>query len=71
MTLSDVRTMARPPSEDTPRPNSGAALSIAWQDPNAGLIDYRGLDFKEMLAVCPVDGLDLERRPEPPRPVTV
>lgn len=72
MTAPSARTMARPLAAEQPRPNgSSPALPAAMQDPKAAPIDYRGLDFKEMLAACPVDGLDLERRPEPPRPVAV
>lgn len=61
-----------------PRPHNGGHVNDAGQtpprilpDPNAALVDYRGLDFKEMLAACPIDGLDLERNPEPPRPVAL
>ena len=28
---------------------------------------YRSLNFKELLAVCPMDGIDLTREPEYPR----
>lgn len=72
MTVPSALATARPRPADQIRSNGGGeTLSIAWQDPNAALIDYRGLDFKEMLAACPVDSLDLERKPEPPRPVSV
>ena len=30
---------------------------------------YRSLNFKEFLAVCPIDGIDLTREPEYPRDV--
>ena len=30
---------------------------------------YRSLNFKELLAVCPIDGIDLTREPEFPREV--
>ena len=30
---------------------------------------YRSMDFKEFLAVCPIDGIDLTREPEYPREV--
>ncbi len=30
---------------------------------------YRSLNFKELLAVCPIDGIDLTREPEYPREV--
>ena len=30
---------------------------------------YRSMDFKEFLAVCPIDGIDLAREPEYPREV--
>lgn len=30
---------------------------------------YCSLDFKEFLAVCPIDGIDLTREPEYPRDV--
>lgn len=72
MTVPGALATARPQSADQIHSSGGGqTLSIAWQDPSAALIDYRGLDFKEMLAACPVDGLDLERKPEPPRPVAV
>ena len=71
MTAPSARTRARPLAANPPHPNLGPEMPAAMQDPNAAPIDYRGLDFKEMLAACPVDGLDLERKPEPPRPVAV
>lgn len=30
---------------------------------------YRSLNFKEFLAACPIDGIDLTREPEYPREV--
>lgn len=30
---------------------------------------YRSLNFKEFLAACPIDGIDLKREPEYPREV--
>lgn len=30
---------------------------------------YRSLDFKEFLAACPIEGIDLTREPEYPREV--
>lgn len=38
-------------------------------DPRTKPIDYSGLNFKEMLLACPIDDIDLERQPEPPRPI--
>ncbi len=38
-------------------------------DPRKTLIDYNGLNFKEMLMACPIDDIDLIREPEPPCPV--
>jgi len=38
-------------------------------DPRKTLIDYSGLNFKEMLMACPIDGIDLTREPEYPREV--
>ena len=37
--------------------------------PKTTLIDYSGLNFKEMLLACPIDGVDLTREPEYPREV--
>lgn len=72
MTISSARTIAHPIPVEQPRSNgSGQALPTALPDPSAALIDYFGLDFKEMLTACPIDGLDLERSPEPPRPVAL
>ena len=30
---------------------------------------YRSMNFKEFLAACPIDGIDLSREPEYPREV--
>ena len=30
---------------------------------------YRSMNFKEFLAACPIDGIDLTREPEHPREV--
>ena len=38
-------------------------------DPGKTLIDYSGLNFKEMLMACPINGVDLTREPEYPRAV--
>ena len=38
-------------------------------DPRKTLIDYSGLNFKEMLVACPIDGIDLTREPGYPREV--
>ncbi|MYC32574.1 MAG: hypothetical protein F4X64_05290 [Chloroflexi bacterium] len=40
---------------------------IIAMDPRKTLIDYSGLNFKEMLMACPIDDLDLTREPEYPR----
>lgn len=32
-------------------------------DPRETLIDYSGLNFKEMLMACPIDDIDLTREP--------
>ena len=51
------------------------ATAISWlkdridSDAESGE-DYSGLDFKEMLAACPLDGIDLSRPDELPRDVT-
>ena len=39
---------------------------VIAMDPMKTLIDYSGLNFKEMLAACPIDGIDLTREPEHP-----
>ena len=38
-------------------------------DPRKTLIDYSGLNFKEMLMACPIDDVDLTRETEYPREV--
>lgn len=40
---------------------------VIAMDPKKTLIDYSGLNFKEMLMACPIDDLDLTREPEYPR----
>ena len=40
---------------------------IIAMDPRKTLIDYSGLNFKEMLMACPIDDLDLTRELEYPR----
>ena len=50
--------------------SAGHALQVSIDDqpdPKTTLIDYSGLDFKEFLAACPIDGIDLTREPEYPR----
>lgn len=42
---------------------------VIAMDPRKTLIDYSGLNFKEMLMACPIDGIDLTREPEYPREV--
>ena len=42
---------------------------IIAMDPRKTLIDYSGLNFKEMLMACPIDDLDLARDPEYPREI--
>ena len=37
---------------------------IIAMDPRETLIDYSGLNFKEMLMACPIDGIDLTQEPE-------
>ena len=52
---------------------AGYAIQIgidAQPDPKTTLIDYSGLDFKEMLAACPIDDIDLSRDDERPRSVS-
>ncbi len=40
---------------------------VIAMDPRKTLIDYSGLNFKEMLMACPIDDIDLTREPEYPR----
>ena len=42
---------------------------VIAMDPRKTLIDYSGLNFKEMLMACPIDDIDLTREPEYPREV--
>ena len=42
---------------------------VITMDPRKTLIDYSGLNFKEMLLACPIDDIDLTREPEYPREV--
>ena len=52
--------------------SAGRALQAAIDaqpDPKTTLIDYSGLDFKQMLMACPIDDIDLTREPEYPRGV--
>ncbi len=42
---------------------------VIAMDPRKTLIDYTGLNFKEMFMACPIDGIDLTREPEHPREV--
>ena len=53
-------------------PHSGsthAKLAEALTDEERERIreHYRSLNFKEFLAACPIDGIDLTREPEYPR----
>ncbi len=40
---------------------------VIAMDPRKTLIDYSGLNFKEMLMACPIDDIDLTRELEYPR----
>ena len=40
---------------------------VITMDPRKTLIDYSGLNFKEMLLACPIDDIDLTRKPDPTR----
>ncbi len=42
---------------------------VIAMDPRKTRIDYSGLNFKEMLMACPIDGIGLTREPEYPREV--
>lgn len=42
---------------------------VIAMDPKKTLIDYSGLNFKEMLMACPIDDLDLARGLEYPREI--
>ena len=42
---------------------------VIAMDPRKTLIDYSGLNFKEMLMACPIDDIDLAREHEYPREV--
>ena len=42
---------------------------VIAMDPRKTLIDYSGLNFKEMLIACPIDDIDLTREAEYPREV--
>ena len=42
---------------------------VIAMDPRKTLIDYSGLNFKEMLMACPIDDIDLTRDLEYPREV--
>ena len=42
---------------------------VIAMDPRKMTIDYSGLNFKEMLMACPIEGIDLTREPEYPREV--
>ena len=42
---------------------------VIAMDPRKMLIDYSGLNFKEMLMACPIDDIDLTLEPEYPREV--
>jgi hypothetical protein len=57
---------------DSTTETAGYALPVgidAQPDPKTTLIDYRGLDFKEILAACPIDDIELSRNTDPPRPL--
>lgn len=58
------------PTDDAESAGHALQVSIDGQpDPRTTLIDYSGLNFKEFLAACPIDGIDLTREPEYPREV--
>ena len=42
---------------------------VIAMDPKKSLIDYSGLNFKEMLMACPIDDIDLTWEPEYPREI--
>ena len=70
MTTKNTPTSNHRADPDTESAGYALQVEIDTQpDPKTTLIDYSGLDFKEMLAACPIDDIDLARNPEPPRPV--
>jgi hypothetical protein len=76
MAISDnvvaLRDYVRASDSTADAESAGYALQAeidAQPDPKTTLIDYSGLDFKQMLAACPIDGIDLTREPEYPREV--
>ena len=72
MTVPNAREIDHLLPADMPASSGGGqTLPVALPNYEAMLIYYRGLDFKQMLAAGPVDGLDLERSPEPLRPVAL
>ena len=40
-------------------------------DPGPGIPDYASLNFKELLAACPLDGIDLDLTRELPRDIDI
>ncbi|MXZ29827.1 MAG: hypothetical protein F4Z22_03110 [Acidimicrobiia bacterium] len=58
-------TEARKQSVDQTRRNG--AYTLAPKESEAPLKDYGTLDFKELLAACPLDGIELTRASELPR----
>ena len=53
--------------DDEPVDITELGKTVISLDPRKTLIDYSGLNFKEMLLACPIDDIDLERRSDSPR----
>ena len=63
---SPVTHSVEPPSDPVPA-NSTEPLTVEERERTRE--HFRSLNFKEFLAACPIDGINLTREPELPRPV--
>ena len=52
-------------------PNLRRVIDSHQRDQGAGAPDYSGLSFKELLAVAPLEGIDLERPVEFPHDIEI
>lgn len=69
MTDKNIRNVVNPCDPDASSSASGASKPLAYEERERIRAYYRSLNFKEFLAACPIDGLDLTRESEYPREV--
>ena len=69
MTTKNNARAGHPATTDNQHPGNSASKPLTDEERYRIREYYRSLTFKELLAACPVDGIDLTRNRELPREV--